>query len=758
MAFCKNILILVLILLNATAYAQNSVDGITFDAEDATITGYDQKNQVIKLNKKAQIIYEGQYIGCDEASIDTKKGHILCKGNVRMVGADAKLEAEEIELNYKANTGVIKKGFVQVGQVLFEGDEIKKLSATEYQTVRGKYTACTTCPPFWSFSGSRVDAEIGGYAHIRNALIYFGNVPALWFPYLIVPLKSERQTGLLFPSYEYSESSGFTVSESFFWAMSDSTDSTWTAKYYTNRGTKGLLNYRYVSSTESSGEFNFGFLRDRLFSRSEEIAEFNPSGEDLNRWFVTYKHHYELPYGFVHRMNINTVSDTYYPRDFDEDILGRGEPSLENRISLTKNTDYSHWSVDTSYYRSLLTTNPLESNYASVHRFPEMNYSIMPTHVFGSDLLFNVNLNYTNFTRDNISYDNLDGGGNAIPPDGNFNPDDDLIRTGQRLDIEPTLAYPIRFGEAFNLTPSASFRETHYQFSLGDDPSTYRRYVRTSLAMNTHFSRVFGVENPTGNRYKHVIQPEITYTTIPWDDQPEHPFFEDDSFNSNFKKDQPVTNPIGNNGLQFDYRDRIYEKNLITYSLSNKIWRKRYTQGTPEYRQLIRHKLYQSYDIHEERRSTEDEKQPWSEIGSLLDMRFDWFETNSLIKYFPYQKSTTHATRVKVFDKNKNYAQVTYSQDFLISNGTIVNTTSKTKDITPGIGFYVKYVKFHGETTYNILKDAFQAYRFTVEFRPPGDCWALVFSQEKKTDAEKKLDFNVSFLFDGKSETGFNQQ
>ncbi len=744
-------------LFSTIAHTQNTADGITFDAEDATITGYDQKNQVIKLKKKAQIIYQGHYIGCDEASIDTKRGYIQCKGNVRMVGPEAKLEAQEIELNYKDNTGIIKKGFVQVGQVLFEGDEIKKLSADKYQTLRGKYTACTTCPPFWSFSGSKVDAEIGGYAYIQNAIIYFGRVPALWFPYLIVPLKSERQTGLLFPSYQYSDSSGFTVSESFFWAMSDNTDSTWTAKYYTNRGTKGILNYRYVSSTESKGEFDFGFLKDRLFSKSTEIAPYNPSGEDINRWFLKYEHHYQLPYGFIHRMDINTVSDTYYPRDFSKEIAGRGEPSLENRISLTKNTDYSHWSIDTSYYRSLLNTNPLESNYTSVHRFPEINYSIMPTRILDSNFLFDINLNYTNFTRDNISYDNLSGGSDpvAISPDGTFDPTTDLIRTGQRLDVEPTVTYPIRFGEAFNLTPSVSYRETRYQFSLGDDPSTYRRYARTNLSMNTHFSRIFGEENPSGSRYKHVIQPEVTYTTIPWDEQPDHPFFQGDSFDSNFKKDQPVSD---GDSIQFDYRDRIYEKNLVTYSLSNKIWRKRYEQGTPEYRQLIRHKLYQSYDIHEEKRETGTErKQPWSEIGSLLDMRFDWFETNSLIKYYPYQKSTTQATRVKVFDKDENYLQVTYSQDFLISDGTTVNPTSKTRDITTGVGFYVKYLKFHGETTYNILKDAFQAYRFTVQFRPPGDCWAIIFSQEKKVDVQKEFDLNVSFLFDGKSETGLNQ-
>lgn len=742
-------------LSNKAHAQQNSADGITFDAEDATINGYDQKNQVIKLRKKVQIIYDGQYIGCDDASIDTKKTIIQCKGNVRMVGPEAKLEAEEIELNYKTSTGVIKRGFVQVGQVLFEGDEIKKLSGTEYQTLRGKYTACTTCPPFWSFSGSKVDAEIGGYAYIQNALIYFGRVPALWFPYLIVPLKSERQTGLLFPSYQYSGSSGFTMSQSVFWAMSDSTDSMWTAKYYTNRGTKGLINYRYVASTESRGEFDFGFLKDRLFSKSSEISAYNPSGQDIDRWFVKYKHQYFLPYGFIHRMDINTVSDTLYPRDFSKEIQGRGDPALENRISLTKNTDYSHWSLDTSYYRSLLSENPLESNYRSVHRFPEINYSIMPMRVFDSNFIFNIDLNYVNFTRDNISYDDLDSSKNPVTPDGHFDPNTDLIRTGQRLDIEPTVSYPLNIGEALNITPSVSFRETHYQFSLGDKPSTYRRYARTSLAMNTHFSRIYGdKDDPTAARYKHVIQPEVTYTTIPWDQQPDHPFFSNDAFDSNFKKDQPVSN---NDNIQFDYRDRIYEKNLVTYSLSNKIWRKTYHQGTPEYVQIVRHKLSQSYDIHEEQRDSSTKKQPWSEISSLLDLRFDFFETNSLIKYYPYQKGTAHATRVKFFDKNNDYVQVTYSQDFLITNGTTVDLNSKTRDITAGAGFYVKYLQFEGETTYNAIKDVIQAYRFNVKFRPPGNCWAILFTQEKKTDAEKEYDFNISFLFDGKSETGLNQ-
>src|SRR5690606_27165534 len=122
-----------------------------------------------------------------------------------------------------------------------------------------------------------------------------------------------------------------------------------------------------------------------------------------------------------------------------------------------------------------------------------------------------------------------------------------------------------------------------------------------------------------------------------------------------------------------------------------------------------------SYDIHEENRDTSTKRQPWSEISSLLDLRFDHFETNSLIKYYPYQKGTAHATRVKVYDSRNNYLQLTYSQDFLITNGSIIDLNTKTRDLTTGIGFHVKYVLFEGETTYNILNDSIQAYRLNVK-------------------------------------------
>lgn len=749
MKIFKLLIFYALIFLPGVGFSQTTSDGIMFDAEDAVIQNYDKNNQVIKLRKKVQIIYQGRYLSCNEASIDSKKALMTCKGDVRLIGPDLKMECEELSLNYKSNTGEIKKGFVQVGQVLFEGDLIRKTGESNYETVHGSYTACTNCPAFWSFTGSKVKAEIGGYAYISNAVIYFGKVPAFWFPYMIVPIKSERQTGLLFPSFGYSNSGGFKINQSFYWAMDDSSDSTWTVKHYGFRGTKGLVNYRYILTDESQGEFNYGFLKDKVFSESKDLAPYNSDQETLARWFLKYDHQYNLPYGYVQRTSINSVSDTLYPQDFKDEMPGRGDSSLESKVSLTKNTDDFHWSVETAYYKSLLAKDPLESNNDSVHRFPEIYVNMAPTHILGTNFLFQLNTNYVNFTRDNLSYDDLDSNRDPVTPNGQYDPSTDFIRTGQRLDVEPEVSYPVNFGTALSILPSVSFRQIRYQFPIGEDPSTYRNYLRTSVSTRSQFSRIFDKDesSPLANRYKHVIQPEITYTAIPWDDQEDHSFFSDKNFDSNFKRDTAINN---NDLLQFDYRDRIYDKNLITYSFVNKVLRKRFVHGEPQYKQIISHRLSQSYDFHEQRRDTIDDKQPWSEVTSLLDLRFDNFETNWLAKYYPYQKESAHSARVKVFDAAGDYFQVTFSQDFLLNTGNQIIVTNKTRDLIFGAGVITKYVDFVGETTFNILADSFQAYRYGVRAKPPGNCWAFTFTQERQTNTDIEYDFNIVFSFDGK--------
>ena len=238
--------------------------GSGFTLQNADKFYRDNDRKLIILEGNVQIMYGDQTLSCNKATIFEATKEIEAEGNLVINSITAYLQGDRARFNYETGNGVIYNGFVRSGQVVFEGRIVRKIGPQEFEADSAYYTACETCPPAWSFTGSKIRARLGGYAFIKNSVLEVSHFPVFWLPYLIVPLKSDRQTGFLIPGLEFT-SGGTALYQSFFWAMSESTDSTWTLKNYSFRGLKALTNYRYVLSPTSSGEANAGWLQDKVF-------------------------------------------------------------------------------------------------------------------------------------------------------------------------------------------------------------------------------------------------------------------------------------------------------------------------------------------------------------------------------------------------------------------------------------------------------------------------------------------------------------
>ena len=221
----------------------------------------DSENETLELEGGVQLIYHDQSIACDSARINLRSKKIEAKGHVKITTPTTTIGGDHIILDYENNTGLIYNGYVQSGNVLFEGEILQKVSENEYFVVDADYTTCTNCPSTWKFSGSSIRAELGGYAYIKNTVIRAGIVPILWLPYLIVPLKSDRQSGLLTPEFEHTDAGGLAIAQSGFWAISRSTDATLTLKNYEKRGLKALAEYRYALDENSGGQLNYSIIK-----------------------------------------------------------------------------------------------------------------------------------------------------------------------------------------------------------------------------------------------------------------------------------------------------------------------------------------------------------------------------------------------------------------------------------------------------------------------------------------------------------------
>ncbi len=507
----------------------------------------DSEAHIMELSGHVRVVYSGQAISCDHAIIRDVANEIEADGHLVIDSPNAHIEGQRASLNYKTNLGVIEKGFVVSGQIMLEGERILKIGPNEYIAENGNYTACTTCPPAWGFRAKRIDAELGGYARLKSVLFEVLNFPIIWLPYLIVPLKSDRQSGFLIPRVSIAPSTNdakglrIGLAESYFWAIDRSQDATFTLSSNPANGIKGLIDYRYLLNETSRGELGFGALQDKLFNGN--LAKLYPTvdtskGEtygpplsgNFTRWFLRYEHHYDLPDDFTQNTKINLLSDFRYPIDNPEDFTNiAGERALESRFTLSKNSESTHSSLDASYYINLLKSDPLNGgngtviagNSDAVHRAPELRYSIVNSKIGSTRFLFHADANFVHFARQDLSYDDLtvknascyqsqtancsDSSrgknrktGVLIPGTAQFDPARDVLRTGDRLDIHPEISYPFQIGKYFDIVPAISYRHVQYNFDVSPDSPHQSPPISedpTAIGYDTHPSRSYFIES-----------------------------------------------------------------------------------------------------------------------------------------------------------------------------------------------------------------------------------------------------------------------
>src|SRR5690606_24866636 len=144
--------------------------------------------------------------------------------------------------------------------------------------------------------------------------------------------------------------------------------------------------------------------------------------------------------------------------------------------------------------------------------------------------------------------------------------------------------YPLQIAKTLNLTPSLTYRETQYNFDLGAPVNqvvapggveeNYSQFAarssrQTDTVANTRFGRVFSESHATdpakARKIKHEIEPEVSYSRIPWIRRPEHGFFGNFEGQPYSQTTEPLSDDdaTGNNRLQFDYNDRTFDKNLV---------------------------------------------------------------------------------------------------------------------------------------------------------------------------------------------------
>ena len=515
----------------------------------------------------------GQTLSADRARYSEKTGVIEVQGNVVLESNGDILRAREGVFNLQTQTGRVSGGhlFLKENNYHISGESMEKTGPDTYVIQDCRVTTCDGEKPDWSITGSEVKVTVEGYGSVKHAVFRIRNIPALYFPYMIFPAKTKRQTGLLPPGGGYSSRRGAELEIPFFWAISDQTDATFYGRYMTERGYMQGLEYRYVAEDDSKGIFLFDILSDKKekdLTDPDDLALSPLPRTNDTRYWLRGRADQQLPLGIRARVDTDYVSDQDYLKEFEGGLFGfYGRPDLAGaferpmedirsparRSALRLERDHEDYSLQaiSSYYQ-----NPENPAIDDTPQTPAgLNFSLLPAPLSRTPL----------FVR--------------------FDTDFDIIRRedgpkGMRTSLAPQVSYPMWFGRVMEVEPSVGYTMTAQRF---DDPAGGTR-AQTKDAyffqnrLSTLMERVFDTQWGEADKVKHKFFPSLIYRY---------------RVSRDADLDQPWFEPM----------DRGGKENLLILTLENFLdAREQNSKGEVTFRQWAAFSLEQAYDIEEARR------------------------------------------------------------------------------------------------------------------------------------------------------------
>lgn len=637
-----------------------------------------------------RITYQDVTIRCEEMELNRTTMDLVARGNVVIDQGPRRLAAAEVRYNLRSKTGV----FVEASAFMppsysFSGETLEKLDETRYRLENGSFT---TCDPGertpWEFRVSSALIEEEGYGYFKGTALRVQGVPVFYIPYLVWPVKQERTTGMLVPSFGYSQRRGGYIGNALYVALSRSWDTTAYLDLFTE-GHFGIgSEWRWAPEVGAQGDAILYALRDA------DTGDW--------QWKVNGAHQDDDLGGFRLLAEVHEISDIDFWQEFERSFDDNARRDTYTFFFLTRS-----WGPKVLNVRADRRVTFLSSNDVLLHQLPEIELRVRPTRVGRSSLYWSL------VSSANVL--NVDRGG-------------DLRSTYGRVDAFPSLSYTLPSPPWLSVTPRLGVRGTYWTKRNTEDGRAFededvdRTYVEGGLDLvGPSISRVFDTSLGPFKKLKHLIEPRVGYR---------------------FVSDPGDTSQIP----LFDEVDSIVVTHRARFALVNRLFA-RGEAGTSA-REIASLELFQDYSFDEPLNfgSTPDRTSQYGPLGATLrvtpstgisvDARASWDTLYSALR------STSLSA---LYSRGTGSVNLTWYQGFSPSTGD--RTTSQVRTAV-GWGGRGKPLRVDLHLAYDVERGEFLQQRAVVEY--VGSCWGIAAEyRELRAAAFPTRDYRITIDFKG---------
>jgi LPS-assembly protein len=472
---------------------------IPVEGDPVTIRSREQTSErgVFKATGDVTIRYRDIEVRGSELVYDSNRHVISARGGIVFRRGLQELSCEEFEYNVQDKTGrFVKARGVADNFVRIVCAEAEQTGPDEYVFRHGQVTTCVFEHPHWSIGSRETQVVKDKSATVSHGVFRLFGVPTLYVPWIRMPLpKKERKSGLMIPSYGYSNDKGHKFSDAFYLTLGRSMDLIVHGDYYTERG--------FGLGTTFRGRFSdLTYLNFSSYSVDDRKDQ-GGSAINVDGYFLFRR-------GFYGAISANVVTNIVFRQVYESDFTGAVRP--DEALSGFLSKSWGDYSVNfelnrTQYY--------FEASQVLERALPEGSFHVLgrplgawPAYLFmdaSAALLFK-----------KVNWDTAEpAGGEAWQ----FNTPQGV----GRLDVYPRLLVPLQLG-GFRLSLEPALRATYYTHSLPEEwpedaaavdavPSGVGRYL-AAMEARLDAPRLFRVFRPFGIPIKHVVETGVTWRWV----------------------------------------------------------------------------------------------------------------------------------------------------------------------------------------------------------------------------------------------------
>jgi lipopolysaccharide assembly outer membrane protein LptD (OstA) len=513
----------------------NADSPFKFDLQRQTLVATNGAVVTYHDARRGDIVLTAQRIQVNQAS-----GEASAEGGVNLRSDNQLWIGERLQYNFITKQIQGDEFRTGLSPVFVKGQNLTmSLTNQTYSATNAVITTDDVAEPGFQVRARKIIIIPGKSVSARNAVLYAGKMPVMYFPYYERKLSAHPNNWVLEPGYR-SLYGPYLLAKYNFYLLDNFTTGI-NADYRMDRGFGYGPDISYDLGKAGKGDFRFYNTHDKKPAN-------DPNGKPItdDRQRVSFNHLVEVGTNFTAKVVLREQSDAYIVRDFyEEEYRKNVQPSSYAEATQL----WRNWSLD------ILAQPQVNDFNETVERLPDVKLTGIRQQLGVSPFYYESDSS-AGWYRYKFADD--------LQPE----------YSAARADTYHQIVLPKNFFGWLNVTPRVGGRFTYYSEAEGDKAVTeeqYRTVFNTGVEFSTKVSKVY--HEPRSkfldiNEVRHIVEPSVNYVYVPDPSVAPRELPQFDSELPSYAM-MPIEYP------DYNSIDSIDSQNVLRFGLKNKLQTKR---------------------------------------------------------------------------------------------------------------------------------------------------------------------------------------